>query len=101
MGNTLKSIFLLLVCLEINSITTKALPNHIFYRKFDFNEVVHNSLCFNMGMIIFDLRGYGGCWRPKTSYLIAPFQTTYLFTLGYTLSRVTKVVADHGSEFSG
>ena len=28
-----------------------------------------------MGMIIFDLRGCGGCLRPKTSYLGAHFGT--------------------------
>ena len=31
------------------------------YRKFDLNEFVANVLRDNMGMIIFDLRGCGGC----------------------------------------
>ena len=48
-------------------------PNHTSYRKFYFNEFVANVLHDNMGMIIFDLRGCGGCQRPKTSYLGAHF----------------------------
>ena len=34
--------------------------NHTFYRNFYINEFVQRSLCCNMVMIIFDLRGYGG-----------------------------------------
>ena len=34
-----------------------------------FNESVANVLRDNMGMIIFDLGGCGGCYRLKTSYL--------------------------------
>ena len=49
---------------------TASRPNHTSYRKFDF-ECVQISLCCNRGMIIFDLRGYGGCQRPKTLYLAA------------------------------
>ena len=51
----ISSIFLLIVNLEIDSITAKP------YRKADFNEFVQNYLCCDMGMIIFDLHGYGGC----------------------------------------
>ena len=40
--------------------------NQTSYRKFDTNEFVQNSLCCNMGMIIFDLQSHGGCKRPKT-----------------------------------
>ena len=36
-------------------------PNHTSYRKIYFNEFVANVLCDNMGIIIFDLRGCGGC----------------------------------------
>ena len=41
---------------------------HLYYgyRKFHINKFVQNSLCCNMGMIIFDLLGYGGCQRLKT-----------------------------------
>ena len=41
-------------------------PNHTSYRKVHFIEFVQNSLHCNMGMIIFDLHGYGGCQRSKT-----------------------------------
>ena len=44
-------------------------PKHISYRKLYFNEFVANALSDNMSMIIFELRGCGGCQRPKTSYL--------------------------------
>ena len=40
---------------------TASRPNHISYRKVYINEFVQNSLHCNMGMIIFDLGGYGGC----------------------------------------
>ena len=50
-------------------------PNHTSYRKIYFIEFVANVLRDNMGMIIFDLRGCGGCQRPKTSYLGAHFGT--------------------------
>ena len=43
-------------------------PNHTSYRKFHTNEFVQNSLCCNMGMIIFDLQGYRGRQRPKTPF---------------------------------
>ena len=46
-----------------------SLPNHTSYRKFYFNEFVANILRDKMGMIIFDLRGCGGCQKPKTSYI--------------------------------
>ena len=36
-------------------------PNHTLHRKVYFNEVVQNSLRYDMSMIIFDLHGYGGC----------------------------------------
>ena len=36
-------------------------PNHTAHRKVDFNEFVQNSLCCDMGIIIFDLHGYEGC----------------------------------------
>ena len=39
----------------------------------DLLNFVQNSLCCNMGMIIFDLQGYAGCLRPKTPYLGAYF----------------------------
>ena len=31
-----------------------------------FNKFVANVLGDNIGIVIFDLRGHGGCWRPKT-----------------------------------
>ena len=36
-------------------------PNQTSYRKLYFNEFVANVLLDNMGIIIFDLRGCGGC----------------------------------------
>ena len=45
---------------------TASRPNHTSHKKVDFNEFVQNSLGCNMGIIIFDLHGYGGCQRPKT-----------------------------------
>ena len=45
--------------------------NHTSHTKVYFNDFVLNVLCDNMGMIIFVLRGCGGCQRPKTSYLKA------------------------------
>ena len=44
--------------------------------KVHFNEFVANVLCENVGMIIFDLQGCGGCQRPKTSYLGSHFGTS-------------------------
>ena len=52
------SIFLLVVGVEIDIITAKP---YIQTWKVYFNEFVQNSLCCNIGMIIFDLHGYGGC----------------------------------------
>ena len=46
-------------------IQTTSRPNNISHRKVDFNQFVQNYLCCDMGMIIFDLHGYGGCQRPK------------------------------------
>ena len=37
-----------------------------FHTKVYFNEFVTNVLCDNIGIDIFDLRGHGSCWRPKT-----------------------------------
>ena len=53
--------------------------------KFNFNEFVANVLRDNMGMIIYDFWGCGGCQRPKTSYLGC---TLWRFnsTLGSSLS---------------
>ena len=45
---------------------------HTSCTKVYFNEFVANALRDNMGIIIFDLWSYGGCWRPKT-YLCAHF----------------------------
>ena len=36
-------------------------PNHTSYKKFVFRDFVQNSWGFDMGMVIFDLRGHGGC----------------------------------------
>ena len=52
-------------------------PNHTSYRKFYFYEFFANVLRDNMGRIIFDLRGCGGCQRPKTSHLDAHFNSTF------------------------
>ena len=41
-------------------------PNHTSHRKVQFYEFVQIVLCCDMGTIIFDLHGYGGCQRPKT-----------------------------------
>ena len=40
--------------------------NHTSHKKFDFNECVANVLRDVIGIFIFDLRGHGGCQRPKT-----------------------------------
>ena len=40
--------------------------NHASHTKLYFNEFVANVLRDNIGIVIFDLRGHGGCWRPKT-----------------------------------
>ena len=47
--------------------TAASWTNH---RKVDFNEFVQNSLCCDIGMIIFVLHGYEGCQRPKTLALL-------------------------------
>ena len=52
------SIFLMIMDFEI-------LPNHTSYRRYYFTDFVHNSFHCNMNMILFDLRSYGGCYRPK------------------------------------
>ena len=54
----------LLCILAISSIfllVVEFWPNHTSHRKVQFNEFVENSLCCDMGTIIFDLHGYGGC----------------------------------------
>ena len=43
--------------------------------KIYFNEFVANVLSDNMGMIIFDILGCGGCQRTKTLYFGAHFGT--------------------------
>ena len=45
---------------------TSSPPNHTSYTKVQFNKFVANVLHDNIGIVIFDLRGHGGCWRPKT-----------------------------------
>ena len=50
-------------------------PNHTFY----FYRFVEYVFCDNMGLIVFDPRGCGGCQRPKTSYLGAHFGTLTQF----------------------
>ena len=50
------SIFLLVV---------RVATDHISYRKFYLICFLQNFLYGNMEIIIFDLRGYRGCWRPK------------------------------------
>ena len=52
------SIFLLVVGVEIDSAVSP--PNHTSQRKVYFNEFVQNSLCCNMGIIIYYLHFYGG-----------------------------------------
>ena len=42
------------------------LRNHTSQKKFYFNEFVANVLRDVIGIFIFDLRGHGGCERPKT-----------------------------------
>ena len=41
--------------------------NHTSHKKKWFYEFVANVLRDNIGILIFDLRAHGGCWRPKTS----------------------------------
>ena len=40
--------------------------NHASHKKVNFNEFVANVLRDDMGIIVFDLRGHGGCLMPKT-----------------------------------
>ena len=40
--------------------------NHTSNKKIYFNEFVANVLRDVIGIVIFDLRGHGGCQRPKT-----------------------------------
>ena len=40
--------------------------NYTSNKKFYFNEFVANVLQDVIGIVIFDLRGHGGCQRPKT-----------------------------------
>ena len=47
---------------EIDDLAMKPYIPHKDY----FNEFVANVLRDNIGIVIFDLRGHGGCWRPKT-----------------------------------
>ena len=42
-------------------------PNHTSHTNVYFNESVANVLRDNIGIVIFDLRGHRGCWRPKSS----------------------------------
>ena len=42
------------------------LGNHTSHTKVYFNEFVANVQRDNIGIVIFDLRGHGGCQRPKT-----------------------------------
>ena len=41
--------------------------NHTSHTKLYFNEFVANVLRDNIGIVIFDLWGHEGCWRPKTT----------------------------------
>ena len=49
--------------------------NHTSHTKVYFNEFVSNAFRDNIGVIIFDLGGCGGCQRPKT-YLGTHFGTS-------------------------
>ena len=42
--------------------------NHASHTKVYFNEFVANVLRDDIGIVIFDLRGHGGCQRPKTPF---------------------------------
>ena len=43
--------------------------NHTSHTKLNFNGFVANvQLRDNIGIIIFDLWGHGGCWRPKMAW---------------------------------
>ena len=54
---------------------TASRPNHTSHRKVYFNEFVQNSLGCDMGIIIFDLHGYGGCLEAKNVIARAHFGT--------------------------
>ena len=47
--------------LDDTSITTIGCMVYTSYKKFVFRDFVQNSWGFDMGMVIFDLRGHGGC----------------------------------------
>ena len=42
-------------------------PNHTSHTNVYFNESVANVLRDNICIVIFDLWGHRGCWRPKSS----------------------------------
>ena len=44
-----------------NGATDDLGPNHRSHTKVYFNEVVANALGDDIGIVIFDLRGHGGC----------------------------------------
>ena len=55
-------IYILHLCfINLINIFSASQSNHTTQRKVDFKEFVQNSLCCDMGLIIFDLHGYGGC----------------------------------------
>ena len=61
------SIYILLIFLRSVRVGMKRLTAKPYIlQKFYFNEFVANVLHDNIGILIFDLRGHGGCWRPKT-----------------------------------
>ena len=49
-----------------NDVTDNLSINHKSHTKVYFNESVANVLRDNIGIVIVDLRGHGGCKRPKT-----------------------------------
>ena len=67
-------------------------PNHTSHRKFCFYEFVANVLCDHMGMIIFDLRGCGGCYSPKNIISQrAPWHFNSIFGSSYSASSAYQI----------
>ena len=60
------SVLNLMLIQECSTVLYSIWPrNHTSHKKFYFNEFVANVLRDVIGIYIFDLRGYGGCKRPK------------------------------------
>ena len=67
---TIKNIVHILLIIQRSSMLEQTIwgLNHASHTKVYFNEFVANVLRDDIGIVIFDLRGHGGCQRPKTPF---------------------------------